>query len=201
MGRVLEWEECLIEEAGEVTALLRAWHAGDEDAYRQVSSILYSELRRQAARRMRRAPPGTPLQTTALVHETFIRLAGAHRVDWQDRETFPGGRRPDDATGSGRSRSRTRDRRSAVHKPSTCRWTPALRQAVCCRWILIALDQALEGLAALDPRKVQVVELKFFAGLTVEETAEVLNVSPDTVARDWRMARTWLLRELSTARA
>ena len=65
---------------------------------------------------------------------------------------------------------------------------------------LIALDEALEGLAALDPRKVQVVELKFFADLTVEETAEVLNVSPDTVARDWRMARTWLLRELSTAR-
>ena len=75
-------------QAGEVTVLLRAWHAGDENAYRQVSSILYSELRRQAARSMRGARPGDTLQTTGLVHETFIRLAGAHTVDWQDRKHF-----------------------------------------------------------------------------------------------------------------
>ena len=87
-GQVREWEEMPDRGAGEVTALLRAWHAGDEDAYRQVSSILYAELRQEAARRMRRAPPGTPLQTTALVHETFIRLTGARRVDWQDRKHF-----------------------------------------------------------------------------------------------------------------
>src|SRR5712691_7595816 len=75
-------------DAGEVTGLLRAWHAGDEDAYRQLSSILYSELRRQAARCMRGARPGGTLQTTGLVHEAFIRLAGAHSVDWQDRKHF-----------------------------------------------------------------------------------------------------------------
>ena len=182
-----------------MTALLRAWHAGDEDAYRQVSSILYGELRQEAARRMRRAPPGTPLQTTALVHETFIRLAGAHRVDWQDGRHF--------LAVAGRTMRRvlvdlvrahaTQKRGSqAVHVP--------LDSGIAAGGLLpvdlIALDEALEGLAALDPRKVQVVELKFFADLTVEETAEVLNVSPDTVARDWRMARTWLLRELSGAR-
>jgi RNA polymerase sigma factor (TIGR02999 family) len=185
---------------GEVTTLLRAWHAGDEDAYRQVSSILYEELRQEAARRMRRVPQGTPLQTTALVHETFIRLASAHRVDWQDRSHF--------LAVAGRTMRRvlvdlvrahaTQKRGSrAVHVP--------LDSGVAASGLppldLIALNDALEGLAALDPRKVQVVELKFFADLTVEETAEVLNVSPDTVARDWRIARTWLLRELSTARA
>jgi RNA polymerase sigma factor (TIGR02999 family) len=184
---------------GEVTALLRAWHGGDEDAYRQVSSILYKELQQEAARRMRRAPRGGPLQATVLVHETFIRLAAAHQVDWQDRKHF--------LAVAGRTmrrvlvdlvRAHAAEKRGAgaVHVP--------LDSGVADRGPLpvdlIALDEALEGLAALDPRKVQVVELKFFAGLTVDETAEVLNVSPDTVARDWRMARTWLLRELTPGR-
>jgi RNA polymerase sigma factor (TIGR02999 family) len=184
---------------GEVTALLRAWHAGDEDAYRQVSSILYSELRRQAARRMRGGPAGNTLQTTALVHETFMRLADARQVDWHDRKHFLAvaartmrrvlvdlSREHGAAKRGARAEHVPLDSGVAVGGP------PPVD--------LIALDQALDSLAAFDARKVQVVELKFFAGLTVEETAEVLNVSPDTVARDWRMARTWLLRELSTAR-
>jgi RNA polymerase sigma factor (TIGR02999 family) len=186
-------------EAGEVTALLRAWHAGDDDAYRQVSSILYGELRRQAAGRLRGARPGDPLQTTALVHETFIRLAGAHDVDWQDRKHF--------LAVAGRTMRRllvdlARERASA--KRGSRAINVPLDSGVAAGGPppldLVALDQALDRLAALDARKVQVVELKFFAGLTVEETADVLNVSPDTVARDWRMARTWLLRRLSTAR-
>ena len=181
---------------GEVTALLRAWHAGDENAYRQVSSLLYSEMRRQAAQRMR-ATDRDRLQTTSLVHETFLRLADAHRVDWEDRRHF--------LAIAGRTMRRVlvdlvreyaaaKRGSRAVHVPLDSGIAAGGPSSL----DLVALDRALEALAALDARKVQVVELKFFAGLTVEEIAEVLGVSPDTVARDWRMSRTWLLRELST---
>ena len=180
----------------EVTELLRAWHAGDQEAYRTVSSILYGELRRQAARCLRRTRPGDTLQTTALVHETFIRLAGAHDVQWQDRRHF--------LAVAGRTMRRVLvdlAREQAALKRGSRPVMVPLDSGVAARapvpLDLVALDQALESLDVLDARKVQVVELKFFAGLTVEEIAQVLNVSPDTVARDWRMARTWLLRELS----
>jgi RNA polymerase sigma factor (TIGR02999 family) len=140
------------------------------------------------------------LQATSLVHETFLRLADAHRVDWQDRKHF--------LAIAGRTMRRvlvdlvrehaTAKRGSrAVHLPLDYGIAASGPSSL----DLVALDRALESLAALDARKVQVVELKFFAGLTVEEIAEVLGVSPDTVARDWRMARTWLLRELSTLRS
>jgi RNA polymerase sigma factor (TIGR02999 family) len=184
---------------GAVTSFLRAWHAGDQEAYGKVASILYSELRRQATRHMRGVRPGNTLQTTALVHETFMRLADAHQVEWQDRKHF--------LAVAGRTMRRllvdfSREQ-GAAKRGSRAEHVP-LDLGVAATGPapidLIALDQALESLAAIDARKVQVVELKFFAGLTVEETAEVLNVSPDTVARDWRMARTWLLRELSTVR-
>ena len=183
---------------GEVTALLHAWHAGDEEAYGRVSTILYDELRRQAARHMRRQRSGDTLQTTALVHETFIRLAGAHQVDWQDRKHFLAVaartmRRllVDLARAQGSAKRGAR----AVHVPLDGD-APADGPSVL---DLIALDEALEALTALDRRKVQVIELRFFAGRTVEETADVLDVAPDTVARDWRMARTWLLRRLATS--
>jgi RNA polymerase sigma factor (TIGR02999 family) len=180
---------------GDITVLLRAWHLGDEDAYREVTAILYSELRREAERRTRGARSGDTLQATALVHETFMRLANAHQVDWQDRNHF--------LAIAGRTMRRllvelvrehgaAKRGAGAIHVPlesDVPAGDPPLVD-------LIALDRALDGLAELDARKVQVVELKFFAGLTVEETAKVLDVSPDTVARDWRMARTWLLREL-----
>jgi len=182
---------------GEVTALLRAWHAGDEEAYGRVSSILYNELRRQAARCVRGARPGDALGTTALVHETFIRLAGAHHVDWQDRKHFlavAGRTMRRLLVDLAREQGATKRGSGAVNVPLDSEVAAGGPLPL----DLVALDQALECLAALDARKVQVVELKFFAGLTVEETADVLNVSPDTVARDWRMARTWLLRRLST---
>jgi len=184
-------------DAGEVTALLRAWHAGDEDAYRQVSSILYSELRRQAAHNMRRKRSGDTLQTTALVHETFMRLAGARQVDWQDRRHFlavAARTMRQLLVDLARAQGSAKRGAQAVHVPlesGIAVGGPPLLD-------LIALDEALETLATLDARKVRVIELRFFAGLTVEETADVLEVSPDTVARDWRMARTWLLRELDT---
>jgi RNA polymerase sigma factor (TIGR02999 family) len=187
-------------ESGEVTALLHAWHAGDEDAYRRVSSILYDELRRQAAICMRRRRHGDTLQTTALVHEAFVRLAGAHQVDWHDRTHFLAVaartmRRVlvDLARAQGSAKRGAGAAQVPLEFDMAAGGAPAVD--------LIALDQALERLAAFDARKVRVIELRFFAGLTVEEAAQVLKVSPDTVARDWRMARTWLLRELDTGRA
>jgi RNA polymerase sigma factor (TIGR02999 family) len=183
--------------ASEVTALLRAWHAGDEEAYRRVSSILYEELRREAAQCMRRQRPGDTLQTTALVHETFLRLAGARQVDWHDRTHFlavaaRAMRRV--LVDLARAQQTAKRGARAAHLPLESGFAIAGPSPV----DLIAVDEAMERLATIDQRKVRVIELRFFAGLTVEEAAQVLNVSPDTVARDWRMARTWLLRELDT---
>jgi RNA polymerase sigma factor (TIGR02999 family) len=186
-------------DAGDVTLLLRAWHAGDEDAYRQVSSILYSELRRQATQYMRRQRHGDTLQGTALVHEAFVRLADARQVDWHDRKHFLAVaartmRRV--LVDLVRAQASTKRGAQAVHLPLESGIAASGPDPV----DLIAVDQALDTLATLDARKVRVIELRFFAGLTVEETAHVLEVSPDTVARDWRMARTWLLRELATSK-
>jgi RNA polymerase sigma factor (TIGR02999 family) len=186
-------------DAGEVTLLLRAWHAGDDDAYRRVSSILYNDLHRRAAQYMRRRRPGDTLQTTALVNEAFMRLAGAGQVEWQDRKHFLAV-----AAQTMRrllvdlSRARASAKRGslAVHVPLDADLPASDPRSL----DFVALDHALDALALLDPRKVQVIELRFFAGLTVEETAQVLDVSPDTVARDWRLARTWLLRELDGGR-
>jgi RNA polymerase sigma-70 factor, ECF subfamily len=183
-------------DAGEVTVLLRAWHAGDEDAYRRLSSILYGELRRRAAHYMRHKRPADMLQTTALVHEAFMRLVGARQVDWQDRRHFlavAARTMRQVLVDLVRAQTSTKRGSGAVHLPLdsglAAGGPPPLD--------LIALDQALETLATFDARKVRVIELRFFSGLTVEETAQVLDVSADTVARDWRMARTWLMRQLN----
>jgi len=184
-------------DASEVTTLLHAWHAGDQEAYRRVSAILYDELRREAARCMRRQRPGDMLQTTALVHETFMRLANASQVEWRDRTHFMAVaaramRRV--LVDLARVQQTIKRGARAAHVPLE----PGLAVPGPSPVDLIAVDEAMEKLATIDQRKVRVVELRFFAGLTVEEAAQVLNVSPDTVARDWRMARTWLLRELAT---
>jgi RNA polymerase sigma factor (TIGR02999 family) len=181
---------------GEVTRLLRAWHAGDEDAYRRVSAILYNELRRRAGQYVRQKRSHDTLQPTGLVHEVFIRLAGAGQTDWHDRQHFLAiaartMRRV--LVDAARARGSAKRGSHVVHVPlesSVPAGGPSSLD-------LLALDRALEHLATFDARKVRVVELRFFAGLTVEEAARVLDVAPDTVARDWRMARTWLLRELS----
>lgn len=185
--------------ASEVTTLLHAWHAGDEAAYRRVSSILYDELRREAARCMRSQRPGDMLQTTALVHETFVRLAGARQVEWRDRTHFMAVaaramRRV--LVDLARAQQTAKRGARATHLPLESDLAVAGPAPV----DLIAVDEAMERLATMDQRKVRVIELRFFAGLTVEEVAQVLNVSPDTVARDWRLARTWLLRELDPRR-
>jgi RNA polymerase sigma factor (TIGR02999 family) len=184
--------------AGEITLLLRAWHAGDEDAYRRVSTILYLELRQRAAHYLDRHRAGADPQATSLLHETFLRLTGAHHVAWQDRNHFL-------AVASRTMRNAlvdlVREHGAAKRGGGAAHVPLSSGMAVDDRSMLdfIALDAALDKLAAVDARKVQVVELRFFGGLTVDETAEVLDVSSDTVARDWRLARAWLLRELDTA--
>jgi RNA polymerase sigma-70 factor, ECF subfamily len=179
----------------DLTALLHAWHGGDEDAYRQLTAALYDELRRQALRHARRRRQGDSLPPTALVHEVFVRLAGAHQVEWQDRTHF--------LAVAARTMRRVvvdlaRARRSAKRGADAphLEVDSAIPAANPSTVDLMALDAALDALAALDPRKVQVIELRFFGGLTVEETAAALGVSADTVARDWRMARAWLLQRI-----
>jgi len=180
---------------GDVTRLLRAWHAGDDNAYRQVSAILYNELRRQAIRCMRGERPGITLQPTALVHEAFMRLAGAQRIDWQSRNHFLAiAARTMRRVLVDVVRAKSAGKRGA--REPLAPLDPGILAHAASPLDLIALDEALETLATLDVRKVQVIELRFFAGLTVEETAGVLEVAPDTVARDWRLARAWLLQVL-----
>ena len=182
---------------GDVTELLRAWHAGDETAYARVSTLLYDELRSRAAQYMRRQRPGDSIQATALVHEAFVRLHDARQVDWCDRNHFLAiaartmrrvlvdlARAKASAKRGGRQAHVTLDENIAAPGPEHASLD------------LVALDGALDALGAIDARKVRVVELRFFGGLTVAETAAALEVSPDTVARDWRMARSWLLKQL-----
>jgi RNA polymerase sigma-70 factor, ECF subfamily len=180
----------------EVSQLLRAWSDGDSAAFDKLMPLVYDELRQMAKRYMDRQPAGHTLQTTALIHEAYLRLVDQSEVHWQNRAHFFGV-----AAKAMRhilvDYARTRQaakRGGAVQQVALDEAaTVSVEQAA----ELAALDDALESLAAFDRRKSQVVELRYFGGLTVEETAEVLHVSPETVARDWRLARTWLLRELS----
>jgi len=182
-------------ECSETTRLLRAWASGDQSALEHLTPRVYDELRRIAGRFMQDERPGSTIQTTALVHEAYLKLVDVTNVDWQHRAHFfaisaqimrhilldqarrrvaakRGGAAPrlnlDEAPDVGSSRARE----------------------------VIALDDALTALAKINPRQARVIELRFFAGLSVEETAEVSKVSPDTVMRDWRLARAWLLAEL-----
>ncbi len=180
----------------EVSQLLRAWGDGDQTALDRLMPLVYEELRRMARRYMDRQQAGHTLQTTALIHEAYLRLVDQQEVQWQNRAHFFGV-----AARAMRSilvdYARTRQavkRGGEVHLVSLDEAAVVSTERTA---DLVALDDALESLAAFDRRKCQVVEIRYFGGLTVEETAEVLKVSPETVARDWRLARTWLLRELS----
>ena len=182
--------------AGDVTSLLRAWREGDGDALGHASTLLYPELRRQARLYMRRESPGHILQTTALVHETFLRLVDSDSVAWNDRTHFL-------AAASRVMRHVLVDiarRKSSQKRGAHVRHVPleAAADIADPRAVdMIALDEVLNSLAVLDARKARVVELRFFGGLTVEETAQVLGVSIETVLRDWRLARSWLLKTLT----
>lgn len=180
--------------ADDVTALLNAWCGGDQSALDRLVPLVYSELRRVAHRRMRAERPDL-LQTTALIHEAYIRLIDASLVRWQNRAHFF-------AVSAKLMRqvlvdaARTRGSHKRGGGVPHISFDEALVASPDRGSALVALDAALDALAKVDPRKSQVVELRYFGGLSVEETAEVLQVSEQTVARDWRMAKLWLGREL-----
>jgi len=180
----------------EVTQLLLAWNQGDATALEQLIPLVYEELRRLAHRYMDGERPGHTLQTTALVNEAYLRLVDSSRVRWQNRAHFF-------AVAAQLMRRVLVDFARSRHylKRGGAAQQVSLEEALMVSAErsaeLLALDGALTALAASDARASQVVELRFFGGLSVEETAEVLKVSPETVKRDWNWAKVWLLRELS----
>jgi RNA polymerase sigma-70 factor, ECF subfamily len=180
---------------GEVSSLLRAWSDGDRAALDRLTPIVYDELRRLARRYMRGERPGHSLQTTALVNEAYMRLIDYKRMQWQNRAHFF-------AVSSQLMRRILVDhaRRHNLKRGGGVQHVSLEETAVLGgdrAADLVALDDAMDALARIDHRKVQVVEMRFFGGLSVEETAEVLRISPVTVMRDWNTAKAWLYRELT----
>jgi RNA polymerase sigma factor (TIGR02999 family) len=178
-----------------VTALLVAWGKGDEDALGRLVPLVEPELHRIARRCMAGERAGHSLQATALVNEAYLRLIDVQHVNWQDRAHFLAMsarlmRRI--LVDAARAKGYQKRGAGAVKVTLDEALAPAAEPAI----DLVALNDALEALATFDERKSRVVEMRFFGGLTVEETASVLAVSPDTVMRDWKLAKAWLLREL-----
>jgi RNA polymerase sigma factor (TIGR02999 family) len=184
---------------GELTRLLLAWGAGDEQALDDLLPVVYQELYNIARRYMAGERPDHTLQASALVNEAYLRLVDVRQMQWQNRAHFFGvcaqlmrrilvdfGRRRHYLKRGGGVKPLNLSEDLLIGAQTTN---------------LVALDDALNALATVDPRKVRVVELRFFAGLSVNETAEVLKVAPDTVVRDWRLAKVWLYRELQKAGA
>ncbi len=180
----------------DVTTLLVAWSNGDQTALDKLMPLVYDELRLMARRYMAQQAPGHTLQTTALIHEAFLKLAGHADKHWQNRAHFFGvaaqamrcvlvdyARAHQYAKRGGGAHALALDEAAVVSTERAAE--------------LVALDDALQALARLDPRKARLVELRYFGGLSVDETATVLKVSSETVLRDWRLAKVWLLRELS----
>lgn len=182
-----------------VTELLRDWSDGDEQAQEKLFEVVYNELHRQAARYLRHEQPGFSLQTTDLIHEAYLRLISPQHVEWQNRLHFF-------AIAAKVMRhilvDHVRGRQAAKRGGSVIRLPLEDTMVVLSGQDLdfVALDEALTRLAAIDPRQSQIVELRFFSGLNVEETAKVLDVSERTVKRDWNVAKAWLRRELSRGR-
>ena len=179
----------------EVTVLLRAWSEGDPAAPERLAPLIYAELQKLARRSMRRENPGHTLETGALINEAYLRLADWKSARWENRAHFYGV-----ASQIMRrvlvdyARARNNQKRGGGARPISLEDTIAASPV---RGVdLVALDEALERLTALDPRKGRVVELRFFGGLSVEETAAVLEISPFTVIRDWNFAKVWLHREI-----
>lgn len=178
------------------TELLHAWSNGDQSAFEELVPLVYQELRILAERYMRHERPDHTLQATALVNEAYVRLIDVNRIQWQSRTHFLAmaaqtmrrilvefaRQRHRQKRGGGAMRVTLSDAEGIAHESGLD---------------VVALNDALSALATFDPRMSQVVELRFFAGLTVQETADVLNVSPETVMRDWKTAKAWLLRELN----
>jgi RNA polymerase sigma factor (TIGR02999 family) len=179
----------------DVTRLLQAWSNGDSEALDALTPLVYEELHKRAHWQMQREHPGHTLQTTALVNEAYLRLVDMRQVSWRDRAHFFAlASRVIRHVLVDAARSRRSQKRGANASPETIDENLLVSDDP--RADIIALDDALRALAAVDERKNQVVELRFFGGLTVEETAELLGVSADTVKRDWKLAKAWLRREL-----
>ena len=185
----------------DITGLLKGWRQGDPHALEQLIPLVYSQLRIQARRYLRGERSGLTLQSTDLIHEVYLRLTKAQEVDWQDRVHFFAlsaqmMRRV--LVDAARARAATKRGGGVVREQHW--WAQDLDQIPAmgpdAASTLCALDDALESLTRIDPRRAKVIELRFFGGFSVEETAEVLQVSPQTVMRDWRLARAWLAREL-----
>jgi RNA polymerase sigma factor (TIGR02999 family) len=187
------------EQSSDVTQLLLAWGNGDSSAEARLLSVVYAELHRRAAAAMRRENEGNTMQATALVHEAYLRLVDQDRVAWQNRAQFYGvaaqlmrrilidhARERHAQKRGGHARQITL---SGIEAPAS--GDDALD--------VLALNDALDRLSALDARQARLVELRYFGGLSIEETAEALDVSPATVKREWATARAWLRRELSSA--
>ncbi len=178
-----------------ITALLQAWGQGDQYALEQLTPLVYDELHRLARRQLARENKDHTLQTTALINELYLRVVDFHNVRWQDRAHFF-------AVCARMMRrilvdfARSRD---SLKRGGDCRKVTLDEGLVCspdAASRLLALEEALTKLARVDSRKSKVVEMRFFGGMTVKETAEVLKVSADTVMREWGLARSWLLREM-----
>ena len=182
-------------ESPEVTELLLAWSNGDESALNRLVPLVHRELRRVARRQMAGEHAGHTLQTTALVNEAYLRLIDLKRMRWQDRAHFLGmSARLMRRILVDHARVRQAQKRGGAEQrvPLELAESISTERAV----DLLAMDDALDALAAVDARKAQVVEMRFFGGLSIEEAAGALGVSPETVKRDWRVAKAWLLREL-----
>ena len=180
----------------DVTGLLRAWGRGDDEARDRVVAVVYQELRRRAAARMRRESPGHSLQPTALVHEVFLRLVDQKHVVWQNRAQFLG------VASEMMRRILVDHARARKMAKRSGRWTRvALHEDVAANRsrdvAVLDLDAALRRLAEFDARKSRIAELRFFGGLTLEEASHVLHVSVATVERDWQVARAWLNAQLN----
>ena len=182
--------------SAEITGLLRAWSGGDQAALDRLAAQVYEELRRVARHYMRNERAGNTLQTTALVNEVYFRLVDVKNVDWQQRAQFfamsaqmmrrilvdAARARGSNKRGGGLVKVNVDEIAVMSPKRDSC---------------LVALDDALETFSTLAPRQAKIVELRYFGGLTEEEIAEVLKISPRTVRRDWEFAKSWLMRELS----
>jgi RNA polymerase sigma factor (TIGR02999 family) len=181
----------------DVTGLLRAWSAGEDSALARIVEIVYPELRDIARRCLRGERPGHMIEATALVHEAYIRLVDVKQLQWQDRaHFFAVGARVmrrvlvDYARARGCTKRERSARRAAFNEALVLSSQPDPS--------LVCLDEALGQLAEFDARKAQVVEMRYFGGLTAEEIAAVLHISPQSVHRDWSLAKSWLVREMNS---
>ena len=181
----------------DVTSLLLAWNNGDQEALDRLMPLVYNELRRMARRYMQSENPGHTLQATALVNDLYMHLIDQKRVNWKNRAHFFGAAAQiirrllvDHARG--------RDRLKRGGGGLKVEWNEEISPSQPIEMNLIALDDALNRLAELDPQKTRIIELRFFAGLSIEETAEVLKISPATIKRDWAFARAWLFSEMTS---